>query len=85
MFAKSQHVRCSSHENVSVVLGRERHLRDTEPRKRPGAANMTSTGERLDCKAAEEVQVDILPGPDLMHDADGVHYARAGRVQSGSV
>ncbi|KAK4961505.1 hypothetical protein LTR10_001995 [Elasticomyces elasticus] len=42
-------------------------------------------GERMDQKAAAELNVEMIPGTEVMTDTGDVHFARAGRSDKGSV
>ena len=46
---------------------------------------MTSKGDTLELRAAEQLQVEILPGTEVMTDVGDVHFAHAGGADKGSV
>lgn len=46
---------------------------------------MAFNGETLDQKAAEQLNVEIIPGTEVMKDVGDVHFAHAGGAESGSV
>lgn len=41
--------------------------------------------EALDVKAAEQLNVEIIPGTEVMKDVGDVHFAHAGGASTGSV
>lgn len=46
---------------------------------------MASYGEAQDQKAAEQLNVEIIPGTEVMKDVGDVHFAHAGGSERGSV
>jgi len=42
-------------------------------------------GDRMDQKAGQQLNAEIIPGTEVMRDVGGVHFAHAGGAQSGSV
>ncbi|KAK5128952.1 hypothetical protein LTR85_000285 [Meristemomyces frigidus] len=46
---------------------------------------MAFDGETLDQKAAEQLNVEIIPGTEVMKDVGDVHFAHAGGADNGSV
>ena len=49
------------------------------------ASAMASRPEALDQKAAEQLNVDLIPGTEIMSDVGDVHFAHAGGAANGSV
>lgn len=46
---------------------------------------MATKSDALDQKAAAELQVEIIPGTEVMTDVGGIRFAHAGGKESGSV
>ena len=46
---------------------------------------MATHPEALDQKAAEQLNVDLIPGTEIMSDVGDVHFAHAGGAATGSV
>lgn len=46
---------------------------------------MATKADALDQKAAAELDVDIIPGTEVMRDTSDVHFAHAGGKEQGSV
>ncbi len=46
---------------------------------------MATKSDALDQKAAAELDVEIIPGTEVMKDVGDVHFAHAGGKQTGSV
>ncbi|KAF2726042.1 MFS general substrate transporter [Polychaeton citri CBS 116435] len=46
---------------------------------------MTSTGDAMERRAAEQLNVEIVPGTEVMTDVGDVHFAHAGGASNGTV
>ena len=46
---------------------------------------MAANIDELDGRAAAHLQVEVIPGTEIMKDVGDVHYAHAGNSTSGSV
>lgn len=46
---------------------------------------METTVDKLDQKAAAQLDVEIIPGTEVMKDVGDVHFAHAGGSERGSV
>jgi len=46
---------------------------------------MTSEAEKMDQKAAVELDVEIIPGTEVMRDIGDVHFAHAGGANNAPV
>lgn len=46
---------------------------------------MATKADALDQKAADQLDVEIIPGTEVMKDVGDVHFAHAGGRDSGSV
>ena len=46
---------------------------------------MATKADALDQRAAEQLDVEIIPGTEVMKDVADVHFAHAGGSEKGSV